>query len=290
MAANIMIPPWLEKPDYPGVYQRGVALGLQAADQAARERMHSASLAQEAATKREAMALQREAMAQAAQDQANEMRLREAASQRQQQQFELEAADAARRVQGQMKYNSLIQSGMDPMQAMMQTPEVWGNTLTGVASAMKESERQKRLENWKPSEMTTPGGARMVEVEPGRWTAIRAPAGMGDYRTEDIPGTDSKLVIHPNGTASVVRKSEAGQERATKSAQIRFYTSQLNNINAIIAKGDAENLPQLKLVRDRLIKKLEELEVSQPGLFDEGTSGPHTELGTAKDPLGLFSK
>lgn len=158
----MFIPPWLTPPDPVATYQRGVQIGAQIGEAQANQRLR-------------AQALEQEANAQAVRA-AREQQEMEMTNAYRQAQLGMEASETARRVQGQMKYSALVQGGMDPMQAMMQTPEVWGSSLTGVASAMKEQERLKRLENWKPSVTKTPEGIDMAEVSPGRWQVIRPPA------------------------------------------------------------------------------------------------------------------
>lgn len=202
MPAPMFIPPWLNPPDPVATYQRGVQIGAQIGAQRAQQALRQQQLEQEA----NAQAVR------AARDQ-QEMEMTNAYREAR---LGLEASETARRVQGQMKYQSLVQGGMDPMQAMMQTPEVWGSSLTGVASAMKESERLKRLENWKPSETTTPEGTRMAEVSPGRWQVIKAPlsAELNEMEVRDIPGTKKKAVYFPGQGLHVVDSDEAKNDAA----------------------------------------------------------------------------
>lgn len=274
MPVPMFIPPWLTPPDPVATYQRGVQIGAQIGEAQANQRLRAAALEQEANAQAVRAAREQQEM-----EQANAYR---------QAQLGMEASDTARRVQGQMRYRSLVEGGMDPLNAMMQVPEIFGNSLGGVATAAKEQERLKRLDEWQPREMTTPEGTRMAEVTPGRWQVIKPPASLDAdaYQVKDIEGTDSRLVIHPNGTASVVAKSGVKSDQATKSAQIRFLSSRLNNIDAIIAKGDAENIPQLKIVRQRILKQLEALDVAQADMFDESapTAGSIGTAPTTKYP------
>lgn len=274
MPVPMFIPPWLTPPDPVATYQRGVQIGAQIGEAQANQRLRAAALEQEANAQAVRAAREQQEM-----EQTNAYR---------QAQLGLEASETARRVQGQMKYTALVQGGMDPLQAMMQTPEVWGSSLTGVASALRAQKAAEAAANFKPYTYTDEQGNQFAMEAPGRSRYIKPPVSknLDDYQVKDIEGTDSRLVIHPNGTASVVAKSGVKSDQATKSAQIRFLSSRLNNIDAIIAKGDAENIPQLKIVRQRILKQLEALDVAQADMFDESapTAGSIGTAPTTKYP------
>lgn len=247
----MFIPPWLNPPDPVATYQRGVQIGAQIGEQQANQRLRAQQLEQEANNQAVAAAIEQQKMAQT--------------DAYRQAQLGLEASETARRVQGQLKYQQLIQGGMDPMQAMMQTPEVWGSSLTGVASAMKESERLKRLENWQPHEMTTPEGTRLAEVRPGSWQLIKSPLSQDirDVTTKDIPGTDSVLVQNPNGTFQIVKKHEEG-DKVAKTAEIAVLKSQY--LSAISRLRTDPTNEDTKNEIDDLAERLQELGIKVPGL------------------------
>lgn len=130
---DISIPPWLTQPlNEAEMYQRGMALGAQMGAQRAQQRMAELSAQRQA---------QEMAMQQAQFETTQSLRERA---------FEQEAQEAARRTMAQMRYKSLVESGVDPAKAMMQTPELFGNSLAGVAAMMRDQERQDAAENFKP--------------------------------------------------------------------------------------------------------------------------------------------
>lgn len=142
------IPPWITAAQPADYMARGVGLGLQAASQRAAQAHAAQQLAVE----------QQRAAVQAAQWQ-QEFQLQQAIQQE-------KSERAARQFEAMKKYQLAIQSGADPISAMLEYGPEMGQQGTAEAAALRSAMiAKKQPASW--SEMTTPSGSKFMVSSQG---------------------------------------------------------------------------------------------------------------------------
>jgi hypothetical protein len=249
-------------------YQRGVQIGAQIGEEQAQQRYREMALAQQA------------------QQDANRQRLAEISAAREQQQMEqqmayreaqigLDAAETGRRVQAQMKFRDLVNAGTDPMQAMMQTPELWGNSLAGVAQMIKADKEKAALAAFQPRTVNI-GGHDLLELRPNYYIAAPKTAQEGPVQMRPVLGADNQpipnMVADPNGAIHSLGRQSDSQ----KVIQERILRDQLKDINKLISE-EAPGKDKLLVRKRKILKTLEDLTGAQAGMFDDEETEPNVQ-------------
>ncbi len=188
MAVNYQIPPWIKAPDLVGDYQRGLVLGQQAAQESQRLQMQ-----QEENQRQHLMDQQRLQVEKSFKDQQLSMQKQELDQATQLN--ALKTQEAAQAVDARNKYEQFVQAGGDPSEGLLRFgPRMDQRSLAGYATFVREYSAQKHP--FVPSEMTTTGGTRMVQLSPGRYQVIQPPKSVqSDLEKFDVSDLKSQLKV-----------------------------------------------------------------------------------------------
>lgn len=241
---SMVIPPWLIPPDPVATYQRGMQIGASIGAQQAQQRM-----AELTAARQEQEAAQRQANFET--------------------KMQMQAAETARRVQAQMRYRQAVESGVEPMQAMMTNPELFGSSLAGVAQMMKEQERTKRLENFQPN-IKTISGHEFAEIRPGQYQFIKPPPELSNV-AEDVLDTEG----NPSGIKRVgnhyFREPDTtGKLTMQDRAKIGLLRQELQNLNKTLSGPQGKEGTAYRAAWDKANNRRQQIlqQLQELGVYD----------------------
>ena len=160
MAVQYQIPPWIQAPDIAQEFSRGVQIGQQAAFEQQRLQMQ-----QEENQRAHLMEQQRLEVEKSYRDQ--ELAMRKQQLDQAAKLNALKVQDAARQLTAQKAYADFVTAGGDPTEGLLKFGPAMGESMAGYAGLAKDITQAKHP--FVPSEMTTAGGTRMVQLSPGRY-------------------------------------------------------------------------------------------------------------------------
>jgi len=256
--ASVVIPPWISTTpsDFAQAAEAGQRLGLERRGQDISQQeeqqklgMSQAEMANNAALEQQKMQMQ---AAESAQQQAVERQRIQATQEIAANRLRLSTDAAARKFQQQQAYQQAIQSGMDPIKAMMQFGPTMGQSMSGVGQ-LGLTQARERMASLPPQFVADPNNPdRTLGVTYG-----------GQF--------------HP----------AAAPRAATKGASLGGKA----RLAAAVKAVETARLPEdVKAAQDRLDKIAEE--VDNPPSEDEtgDESGGASPTQDEKDPLGLFNQ
>lgn len=146
MPVPFYIPPWLTPPDPVQTYQRGVQIGAQIGESQARMRL-------------------------SAENAAREQQQREYEATLAEQRLQLQASEAAQRTQAQLRFRANVAAGMDPMQALMESPEIMSEGAP-LAQMLRAEQARTAAANFQPSVVDIGGGQRAARLGPSHYQLV----------------------------------------------------------------------------------------------------------------------
>lgn len=284
---NIGIPPWLTAaPDYASTYLRGVQVGASIGAQQAQQVQHQQSLMMQARLAEMDDARQEQAMA-----------LQQA---RWEAEMNLKASETARRVQARRQFSDLVGQGVDPLQAMMQVPDVWEESPTALAQMYRVAQQEKAIESFVPR-MKDIQGHQVLQTGPTSWQYIKSPTAATAEPVIDkttgqvVPGT---FMVGEHLLKTTDDQSEERRKKILEDRQIALLRTELARLNKIIGDYSMATQGPLKATADRaraqknvILQKLSELTDLDEGTLDESVGpsvvGPETAMPTAVVPPGI---
>lgn len=184
-----IFPPWIRAAEPAQYYGQGYGLGLREWEQQAQDAR---------AWNQMAMQGQAQAARQALAEQ--EMGLREAEFGLSQQELgmrqqveERKAQEAAQLYAARQEYQRRVQSGQDPIEALMELGPLMGNQQTAEAAAIR-AQLQDSKTPFTPTEMTTPSGVPLVQLGPNRWQVAPVSQAAKEAAIANRPPTLGALV------------------------------------------------------------------------------------------------
>lgn len=177
MPAGAFIPPWIQPADETAAAAQGFQIGARIGSQQAQQQLEAAKqeFYQQQAIKEQQLAAQREARAQA--------------------EFGLQAAESARKLDAQLKYQEAIRNNMDPLKALLE----FGPGMTGQASAEAAAIRSQQMQNkpapsWQVQDLG--GGMSAAVSSAGGFHQLRPPPQTATPQTGPVQGLP---IIGPDG-------------------------------------------------------------------------------------------
>lgn len=241
-------PPWIKAPDIAAEYQAGLQIGQQAAFEQQRLQMQ-----QEESQRQHLMDEQRLQVEKSFRDQQLSMQKQELDQATQLN--AIKTQDAAQRLAAQKAYTDFVNAGGDPTEGLLKFGPAMGETMSGYAGLVKDVSQAKHP--FVPTEMTTPGGTRLVQLTPGRFSvAPKEKAGFTDFqKKEELKDAYKEL--------DEARKAfdTANNKKAMDKQRVRV-ASALSRIRALVAGEDESTdsekptTPESKLEAAKALRKL----------------------------------
>lgn len=215
------LPPWIQPADETGAYAKGLALGATIAHQQAQQQLeqHKQELAQQQqqfyqqqALKEQQLAANRDARAQA--------------------ELGLQAAAAARKSDAIMGFQKAVQSGTDPLKAMLQFGPAMGQPATAVAAAARALQPKPQVA---PELIDLGGGVKGVKFgqrfqvlpqhNPPKWSVQERTAPDGTKYQVQVNATTGEEKAAP-------RPPETGKISQVDRDELREMERDLNRLEA----------------------------------------------------------
>jgi hypothetical protein len=202
-------------------------------------------------------------------------------------QFQLIARQAAQKSQAQMQYQQAIQSGMDPLQALVQFGPQMGQPVTAAASAMRAM-APKPIPKFSVQDL--PGGQKVVSSSTGGFRVVNPPEPVQTWAEQTTPSGRKYMLSSQGDMRMEGAPAKAGALTAVQTRQLMGFQKRQANLEKLIDKDNepgsiysmaASHKGKAVTDKDKLIldahdknvKELDDINKQINGIYDQA-QGP----------------